>query len=114
MIEQQTPQQAASQSIAEQEISILSRIGGILSATLDLREAFPRIMQLISDEMDLHRGSLVMLDEATGQLRTEAAIGLSEEERDRARYAVGEGITGTVVATGRPKTIRDVRSEPDF
>ena len=99
---------------ADQELSILIDIGRILSSTLELREAFGQIMQIISDKLDMHRGALVLLDESTGRLRTEAAVGLTSEEIERGKYALGEGITGNVVATGRPRVIPDVRAEPDF
>ncbi len=71
-------------------------------------------MQIISDKLNMHRGALVMLDESTGRLRTEAAVGLTAEEIDRGKYAVGEGITGNVVATGRARIVPDLRAEPDF
>ena len=59
------------------------------------------MMQIISEKLDMRRGSLVLLDESTGRLRTEAAVGLTPEEIERGKYALGEGITGNVVATGR-------------
>src|SRR5882757_10966945 len=71
-------------------------------------------MQIMSDKLSMRRGALVMLDESTGRLRTEAAIGLTAEEIERGKYAVGEGITGSVVANGRPRVIPDVRNDPDF
>ena len=71
-------------------------------------------MQIISDKLDMRRGSLVLLDESTGRLRTEAAVGMTPEEIERGKYALGEGITGNVVATGRARIIPDVRAEPDF
>src|SRR5277367_1399177 len=99
---------------ADQELGILMEIGRILSSTLDLRESFQKMMQIISEKLFMHRGSLVLLDESTGRLRTEAAVGLTPEEIEKGKYALGEGITGNVVATGRPRIIPDVRSEPDF
>lgn len=99
---------------ADQELSILTEIGIILSSTLELRESFQRMMQIISDKLAMRRGSLVILDESTGRLRTEAAVGLTPEEIERGKYALGEGITGMVVATGRPRIILDLREEPDF
>src|SRR3982750_4374370 len=99
---------------ADQELSILIDIGRILSSTLELREAFGQVMQIISDKLNMHRGALVLLDETTGRLRTEAAVGMTAEEIERGKYAVGEGITGSVVATGRQRVIPDVRREPDF
>src|SRR5271168_4252999 len=99
---------------ADQELAILMEIGRLLSSTLDLRESFQKMMQIISEKLDMRRGALVLLDESTGRLRTEAAVGLTPEEIERAKYALGEGITGNVVATGRARIIPDVRTEPDF
>jgi Nif-specific regulatory protein len=99
---------------ADQELAVLTEIGRILSSSLELRESFQKMMQIISAKMDMRRGALVLLDESTGRLRTEAAVGLTAEEIDRGKYALGEGITGNVVATGRARIIPDIRLEPDF
>src|SRR5215204_2546540 len=109
-----TPISSAHASQADQELSILTEIGAILSSTLELREAFGKVMQIISDKLNMHRGTLVLLDDSTGRLRTEAAVGLTDEEIARGKYALGEGINGNVVATGRPRIIPDLRNEPDF
>jgi len=109
-----TPNSQAPLGSADQEIAILTDIGRILSSTLELRESFQKMMQIISEKLDMRRGSLVLLDESTGRLRTEAAVGLTAEEIERGKYALGEGITGNVVATGRARIIPDVRAEPDF
>src|SRR3954454_16082255 len=109
-----TPISEAIPRRSDQELAILQEVGHILSSTLELREAFGKMMTLISDRLDMHRGALVLLDESTGRLRTEAATGLTPEEMERGKYALGEGITGNVVATGRPRIIADLRQEPDF
>src|SRR3954470_8575573 len=109
-----SPNVAAGGSQADQELAILTEIGALLSSTLELRDAFGKVMQIISDKLNMHRGTLVLLDESTGRLRTEAAVGLTDEEIARGKYALGEGITGNVVATGRPRVIADLRNEPDF
>src|SRR3954466_4515073 len=114
MSETRTPIPAAPVGVADQELAILTDIGRILSSTLELRDTFGQVMQIISDKLNMRRGTLVLLDESTGQLRTEAAIGLTNEEIERGKYAVGEGVTGSVVATGRPRVIPDLRNEPDF
>src|ERR1700722_6850646 len=98
----------------ERELAILTEIGLILSSTLELGDAFGKMMQIISDKLNMRRGSLVLLDESTGRLRTEAAVGLTPEEIERGKYALGEGITGKVVATGGSRIVPDVRNEPDF
>jgi Nif-specific regulatory protein len=114
MPEALAPNLAAAVPTAEQELSILTELGQILSSTLELRDTFGRMMQIISDKLTMRRGTLVLLDESTGRLRTEAAVGLSPDEIERGKYALGEGITGNVVATGRARMVADVRKEPDF
>lgn len=109
-----TPIPSASTSYTDQELTALTDIGQVLSSTLDLHEAFTQIMQLLIKKLDMIRGSLVLLDESSGRLRIEAAVGFKPEEIERGVYAVGEGVTGSVVATGRPRVIPDVRKEPDF
>src|SRR6476660_3969090 len=109
-----TPNTSAGSPRADRELLTLMEIGHILASTLELREAFQRMMQLISDKLTMRRGTLVLLDESTGRLRTEAAVGLTADEMERGKYALGEGITGNVVATGRPRIVADVRKEPDF
>ncbi len=72
------------------------------------------MMQIISDKLLMRRGALTLLDESTGRLRTEAAVGMTLDEIERGKYALGEGITGTVVATGRARIVADLRTDPDF
>ena len=57
-----TPESSATPSHADQELAILTQIGAILSSTLDLREAFQKMMQIISDKLNMHRGTLILLD----------------------------------------------------
>jgi Nif-specific regulatory protein len=109
-----TPNTQAARVSPDQELAILTEIARILSSTLNLRESFQKMMQIISEKLDMRRGALVLLDESTGRLRTEAAVGMTPEEIERGKYALGEGITGNVVATGRARIIPDMRSEPDF
>ncbi len=96
------------------EMDILADVGRVLASTLELSEAFGKVMQVLASKLDMHRGRLVQLDETTGRLRIEAAVGLSHDEMERGKWNMGEGITGNVVATGRPRIIPDISSEPDF
>src|SRR5438552_18902495 len=103
--------QAAPPAVADQELAVLTEIGQVLASTLDLREVFGKMMQIISDKLNMRRGTLILLDESTGRLRTEAALGLSPDDIERNRFALGEGVTGNVVATGRARIIADVRHD---
>ena len=105
-------EQAADAS--EQALSIILDIGQTIAGTADLKEAFTKIMQMLSQKRQMRRGCLLLMDDATGRLRTEASYGLTPEEAEKSGYLLGEGVTGHVVATGRAKVIRDVRQDPDF
>jgi len=104
----------ASPQSADYEIAILTEVGQILSSTLELKDAFAKVMQLLGQKLNMHRGALVLMDEASARLRIEAAVGLTPDEMERGKWALGEGITGNVVATGRGRVIPDIRQEPDF
>lgn len=108
------PPSTANGIYLEQELAILTEVTQILSSTLELREVFQRIMQVLIDKLDMLRGSLILLDDSSGRLRTEAAMGFSPDEIERGVYALGEGVTGNVVATGRARIVPDIRNEPDF
>lgn len=98
----------------EQGLDILRETAAIMGSSLDLKGVFDRVMRVLAGQMGIQLGRLVIHDDMTGQLRIEAAHGLSPEEQRRGIYAIGEGITGRVFATGQPRVVPDVRSEPEY
>ncbi len=99
---------------SEQELDILERISQILGDGIEFGQVFQRAMALLGDRMGIQRASLVLWDEAREEMRTVAALGMSREEMARGRYALGEGVTGQVLATGQPQIIPDIRKHPEF
>ncbi|MEL7086965.1 MAG: sigma 54-interacting transcriptional regulator [Planctomycetota bacterium] len=97
-----------------QELDIIEEISQILGDGMELGQVFQRAMTLLSNRLDIQRAALVLFDQASDQLRTVASVGLTPVEQDRGRYALGEGVTGRVMETGRPAVIPDVREHPDF
>ncbi len=99
---------------AELELSLLNEISRVLGSTLDLHSVFDQTMRVLADRLGMERGSLVLLDEMTGKLRTETAVGLTPEEIHRGTYEIGEGITGQVVAHGQPIIVPDISKDDRF
>ncbi|MEM1108707.1 MAG: sigma 54-interacting transcriptional regulator [Planctomycetota bacterium] len=99
---------------AEQELDILEEISQILGDGLELSQVFQRAMSLLSSRLEIQRATLVVFDEAAGQLRTVASVGMTSAEQERGKYALGEGVTGRVMETGVPAIISDVAKHPDF
>jgi Nif-specific regulatory protein len=96
------------------ELTILNEISQVLSSTLNLHNVFDQTMRVLADQLGMERGSMVLLDEASGKLRTEAAMGLTPEEMQRATYDVGEGITGAVAATGQTHVVPNITADDRF
>ncbi len=99
---------------AELELTLLSEISRVLSSTLDLHAVFDQTMRTLADRLGMERGSMVLLDEATGKLRTEAALGLTPEEIQRGVYEIGEGITGDVFAKAQARVVPDISKDELF
>jgi Nif-specific regulatory protein len=99
---------------AELELSLLREISRVLGSTLDLHAVFDQTMRVLADRLGMERGSLVLLDELTGKLRTETAVGLTPEEIHRGTYELGEGITGSVVARGESAIVPDIANDERF
>src|SRR3954468_14942204 len=99
---------------AELEMSLLNEISRVLGSTLDLHAVFEQTMRVLAERLGMERGSLVLLDQATAKLRIETAVGHTPEEIQRGQYEVGEGITGSVVATGESIVVSDIANDERF
>ncbi len=60
------------------------------------------------------RALLVLLSEVDGDIYIEAAAGLSSGQKKQGHYALGEGIVGRVIQTGKPFFLHDVMHNPLF
>lgn len=96
------------------ELTTLYEISHAMASTLEFRTIAEQILQVLSDKLDMRRGTVTILDRTTGQLRIEAAHGLTPEEIERGKYRIGEGVTGRVVETGEPMIVPDIVKEPLF
>jgi Nif-specific regulatory protein len=96
------------------KLSDLLSISQTLGSTLNLKSALARVLETLEEHHDILSGSILLLDEASGELAIEAATGVSGPVARRARYRVGEGITGRVVQSGKPVVVPQVSQEPLF
>jgi Nif-specific regulatory protein len=94
-------------------LSTLLDASQALSATLDLKSALHRVLEVLGRHHGAVRSTVVLLHEDTGDLHIEAADGLIKPGT-KARYQIGEGITGRVVQSGKPIVVPRVSREPMF
>jgi len=109
-------QQAATPEVRRepQELSLLFEISQILGRNMDLRDVVEPLLGTMAEHMGMLRGTLTLLNRETGEIFIECAHGLSESQRERGRYALGEGVTGCVVETGQPTVVPKIADEPLF
>jgi len=96
------------------EIVCLYEITKAIHATLDLRKALYKVLDLMSEHLGMNRGSIALLNRDTAEIHIEVAHGISLSERSKGRYKLGEGITGRVIETGRPMAVPKIDDEPLF
>ncbi|MBW2021143.1 MAG: sigma 54-interacting transcriptional regulator [Deltaproteobacteria bacterium] len=97
-----------------QELTVLYEISQLLVSIPDPKEALSSVLNILHSKMGMKRGTITLLDPETQELGIEAAHGLTDQERQRGHYQIGEGITGKVVETGEPVIVPHVGKEPLF
>lgn len=94
--------------------NILLETASKLGKVIDLREIFRESLKILSEKTDIQKAAISLYDDVTGELYVAADINYSEEEREKSRYAAGEGITGQVFKERKPVSIADVNSDQSF
>jgi diguanylate cyclase (GGDEF)-like protein len=96
------------------ELQAFSEIGRTLAGTLDLHEVLALIMKHVSEVLRPGHWSLLLADEAKGDLAFEIAVGDGAERLKGMRLPLGEGLAGAVATTGEPVLLADAQDDPRF
>lgn len=92
----------------------LLEISSLLNSTLELDALLGQIMASAAELTGAETSSLLLLDEAAGELTVEVATGEPGEAVVRERVPAGQGIAGWVVENGEPLLVEDPKSDPRF
>jgi two-component sensor histidine kinase len=96
------------------ELSALAEVSETITSPRYLDEMLDVVVEMAARVMNAHLCSLMLLDDATGELVLRATQHLSPTYRDKAPLKVGEGIVGQVAQSGQPITVLDVRQDPGY
>jgi GAF domain-containing protein len=96
------------------ELSALAEVSETITSPRYLDEMLEVVVEMAARVMHARLCSLMLLDEATGELVLRATQHLSAAYRDKPLLKIGEGIVGQVAQTGRYATVLDVRQEPGY
>jgi Nif-specific regulatory protein len=96
------------------KLSDLLEMSQTLGSSLNLKSGMSRVLEILVEHHGVVSATIAALDGAAGELAIEAAAGMDWQAARRARYRVGEGITGRVVQSGKPVVVPRVSHEPMF
>ena len=94
------------------ELRVLSGVSKVLVGQRDVADLLEQIMLVLRQNLCFPQGALCLLQDE--HLVIEASYGLSEEEKARGTYRLGEGITGRVGQTGVSAVLSDTASSDTF
>lgn len=92
----------------------LVELSALVNSSLDINEIKKRAIEAATRLVDSEAGSLLFLDETTGELYFDVAIGEKGEEVKTIRLKRGEGIAGWVAEHREPVIIDDVQNDRRF
>jgi signal transduction histidine kinase len=87
----------------------LNEVGHLLASTLDLNRLLDLTVQKAVDLLEAEAGSLLLVDEESGDLVFQVAVGVPD--LTGTRLPAGTGIAGQVVRENRPVRVDDVRQD---
>ncbi len=95
------------------KLTTLVETSQALSGAFNLKAALHKVLEILERHHGAIRSAVTLLNEDSGAVEIEAAVGLTTDGQ-RARYQLGEGITGRVVESGKPIVVPQVSREPLF
>ncbi|MBP5181757.1 MAG: sigma 54-interacting transcriptional regulator [Lentisphaeria bacterium] len=94
------------------QILVIQKISAALIHGRDIETMLEKVLEIIDSEMGMRRGTFSLRYGNT--LQIEASHGLTEAEKKKGSYSLGEGIIGHVAETGRSHVIPDLSKDPRF
>lgn len=96
------------------ELATLVEIGKTLTSTLDRENVLNVVMEKVSLLLKSKTWSLLLTDDASGDLIFEIAVSDENTDLKGVRLTKGEGVAGWVAESGEPLLIPDVSESPYF
>ena len=105
-------QRARVESALQTRLQAIASVGRLTGSSLDRDELLHGILHWVEREIGVAAASILTLDAASSKLTFEAASGEKANEVKRFTLDLGEGIAGTVAATGEPLVVEDAAHDP--
>lgn len=96
------------------QLEMLMNVSALINSTLDHSEIQERTIKALMTLLDAEAGSLMLIDEETGELYFEVATGEKGQMLKQIRLSKGQGIAGWVAMNGEPLIVNDVQADSRF
>ena len=97
-----------------EDITLLYEISNALNEHLDLKKSLYKVLDILSNSLNMVRGTITILNQLRNEIYIEVAHGISRNVVENVKYKLGEGITGRVIQTGKDVAIAKISQEPLF
>jgi Nif-specific regulatory protein len=95
------------------KLGTLLDVSQALAGNVNLHAGLSGVLAILERRCGAIRAAVALVDERTRELEIRAALGLSREGQS-VRYAIGEGITGSVAETGEPIVVPQISRDSRF
>lgn len=96
------------------QLATLNRIGRTITSSLDPERVPSLIMEQVTELMGVEEGSLLLTDEASGEMVFTYATGPIGAQLIGQRLPRGTGVAGYVVTNGKPVIVNDAQQDKHF
>ncbi|MDD2335561.1 MAG: sigma 54-interacting transcriptional regulator [Geobacteraceae bacterium] len=93
---------------------LLYQMSRVIAESSDLSHTLIILQQIMEKEMNIVCGMISLYHQKSGRILIHESFGLTDDEASRGVYALGEGITGKVVETGKAIMLPRISEEPTF
>ncbi len=95
-------------------LAALTRIAQMVTCSLKLDQVMQALVRSINQILTVQAGSLVLLDQNSGELVFQINLQGDREQLSAFRLRMGQGIVGWVVQNGQSARVNDAASDPRF
>ncbi len=98
----------------ETDLTFLVNISNTISHSEDLYKSLEFVLKELCKFLDAQYSMITILDRNDDRIIISSAFGLTDEEKSRGVYKIGEGIVGEVVQSEKPVVIKDISKSSKF
>jgi signal transduction protein with GAF and PtsI domain len=96
------------------QVETLSQVSETVASNRLIKDVLQLLVSMTAQMMNSKICSIMLLDEASGELRIAATQSLSEQYRRKPNLKIGQGISGRAVKDRRPIIVLDVLTDRDY